>query len=132
MARQPWPVSREVHVANVMNTFRLSLNRGFPPGCFPKGQLAEVLGDIRESPHCNRERPERLVLMKEAAGMEQYFRYQIAACPKCGARKTVSWARCEICGSAVFHETQSTPVVEEDHDPEPSFVLDVHFAAQVA
>jgi hypothetical protein len=70
--------------------------------------------------------------MKETLGMEQYFRYQIAACPKCGARKAVSWARCEICGSAVFHETQSIPVVEENHDPDPSFVLDVLFAAQVA
>ena len=113
-----------------MNRFGLFLNRGFPPGCFPKGRLAEVLGDIRESPHCNRERPERLVLMKEAAGMEQYFRYQIAACPKCGSRKTVSWATCDICGSAIVHETQTIRVVEENDNLEPSFARDIRLAAR--
>jgi len=59
--------------------------------------------------------------------MEQGFRYQIAACPKCGSRKKVSWAPCDICGSVVVQDTQ-TPLVEEN-GAEPSFTVHMRLAA---
>ena len=61
--------------------------------------------------------------------MNPIFRYQIAACPKCGSRKTVSWEPCDICGSGVIHETRTIPVVEENHNSAPFFELEIHFAA---
>jgi len=53
--------------------------------------------------------------MKQQPTLKQIFRYRIAACPKCGSRKIVSWTPCDICGTAVFDGTQTTPVVEENH-----------------
>ena len=61
--------------------------------------------------------------------MEQTFRYQIAACPKCGSRKTISWAPCDICGSAIIHETRTIPVTQENDNSEASFELDIRLAA---
>jgi len=66
--------------------------------------------------------------MKQKPAMKQGLRYQIAACPKCGSRKKVSWAPCDICGSVVVQETHTIPLVEEN-GAEPSFTLDIRLVA---
>jgi hypothetical protein len=62
--------------------------------------------------------------------MDQTFRYQIAACSQSASRKRFFGCHLISVTAPVLHESQTTPVAEENHNSDAFFELDIHFSAQ--